>query len=152
MSKKFERKPIYRTVSDRGGQFIVNIANVPDGKVELYKLSAKGQSVPIADLELPPEIGTNSSPAEFREHIKKEIRRIETYVKAKNEFDKSKIALKIDETAAIEEGLIEIQEDKRRLPKGEFEESNDKDKKKGEKKKEKPRRGRPSFFKGVQFD
>ncbi len=148
MSKKPEKKPIYRTISDRtAGQFIVNIANVPEGKLELYKLTNNGQSVPIADLELPENMRINPDPKEFRQHIQKEIRKIQSYVTAKNEFLKSGIALKIDETSAIQEGLIEPGEDKRRLKESENTKSGKK-----KSKKEEAKMGRPGFFKGVTFD
>jgi hypothetical protein len=141
MTKK--RAPIFRMISDRGGQYIVNIANVPDGTVELYKQAEDGRRIPVADVGVPKDIRINPDPIEFRNYVKKEIRRIEAYIKAKNEFEKSDTILHIDEKDAVAKGILPVGEDKRRLPGAGGQ---------GNKKPKKAKMGRPGFFNGVDFE
>ena len=147
MVKKSIKAPIYRTISDRGGQFFVNIAEVPAGRAELYRSGGAGELIPVADIQVPEDMRINPDPKEFREHVKKEIRKIENYVKAKTEFDQSNIEMRIDEAAAVEKGLISL-EDGRKTPKNALPES----KQTKKTKKKEAKMGRPGFFKGVDFD
>lgn len=106
------KPPLYRSYSTRSGQFIINIAEAAQGKVEVYKPADSGRLIPVANINIPPSVARNAEYAiEFRNHIGKEIRKIEEYVTAKNTFESSKIELLLEEK---EQALL-VREDKRRL-------------------------------------
>jgi len=114
-----KRKRIFKTMMNRDVQFIVNIADVNEGKVEVFKYADDNSLVPIADIELPNEMRKNAHPRELRQHILKDLRKIENYVKAKAEFSASGIALRINEEQAVEAGLLSGRdEDRRKLGAG----------------------------------
>jgi hypothetical protein len=111
------KAPKYRTLTTNKGQFIVNMAEAEDGKVEIFKPSPKqtGQLIQIADIELPKDLRKADDHIEGRkqrEHILKEIRRIENFVAARAEFERGAINLKNE----VEPELLGIEEDLRRAP------------------------------------